>query len=1010
MKNQPEQKLTNDWIADQLKNKGWKFVDCEKLQREGSDEPILKQNLRKSLEEINPNLKLTENEITEVLNELRLAPTTVNGNKKVLEYLKYGINVKFDEDKVVKNIKLIDYENPKNNEFIVSREVHFSGNERIRADIILFVNGIPLANIEGKNPASPHATWENARNQIKRYERQVPDLYKYAQIGVAVGALGKYFPIIPWQENPPVYEWKEKDKSNNEALVEFLKAERVIDFIRNYTFIREEHGEATKVMARYMQYRAANKIFNRVIGNMRGEEERNKGLIWHWQGSGKTFTMIFAAHKLRWDKTLENPTIFFIIDRVDLEEQLMRETAALDLNFGVDKVGSINELQELIKADNYKGRRGAFITLIHKFDPNNDDWIPEDIEKEVKSGDRKKTIAERKNVIAFLDEVHRTQYGTLSAQMKSILNNAFFFGFTGTPIAEDDRDTYREFGYPIDDEEYLDRYFIDQSQEDGFTVPIVFEPRVDKVEFAKDELQVVLDEFLSNDEIEELDEDTLRELVSDKLGSRELFLENKDRIEKIAEDMVGHFKEQVEDRFKAMVVAGSRRACVLYKKAFDKYLEEDETEVVMSFQAQEKDNVIRDFKEEWQNRQSGKDFKASRDKIIKSYKEKETPKILIVTDMLLTGFDAPALQTMYIDKPMKKHNLLQAIARVNRPYKDVKEAGVVVDYVGVLKNTKRAIENYYDLDDVSHAVMDYEMLGEVMTGLINSMKDIFGDAPKEVDRDDLSEAVDKLRSEGNLEQEFLNSYREARKVFELLGSHESKLDFLDEYRWFTAIYSYYMKLKGSDSSEKSQTEKYFRKTVDVIQKEVSVDRIEKDLPAFKLDNEYLNDLEESKANKKEKVMNIVFGLERKVLVQDRRDPVLESVSEKVQALIRKWREKSIDYEEVYDEGVEIIDEIEEKRSEKDKLGLSDVEHGIFMTLEDFLVDLSEDKISKLSKSLYENIDDYMLEGWIDNSVLRQKLRRGVKEFSRKMKVNHELNLSEMNKLYKSLLEKIENYG
>lgn len=1010
MKNQPEQKLTNDYLIKQLQKKGWKFVDSKELKRKSLDESLLKENLRDSLERINPNLNLTENEITEVFNELKLAPTIAKGNKKVLEYLKYGISVKFDEDKVVKNISLIDYENPNNNEYIISKEINFSGSDRIRTDIILFVNGIPLVNIEGKNPASPHASWEDAKNQIKRYEGQVPDLYKYIQIGVAVGAVAKYFPIIPWKDDSPVYEWKERGKSNTQAIVEFLQTSRVIDFIRNYTFIREEHGESTKVMARYMQYRAADKIYRRVVGNMRGEEERNKGLIWHWQGSGKTFTMIFAAHKLRWDKSLENPTIFFIIDRVDLEDQLLEETAALDLHFGIDKVQSVNDLQEIIKADDYKGKRGAFITLIHKFDPNNNDWIPENIEKKVEEGGGKKTIAQRKNVIAFLDEVHRTQYGTLSAQMKSILQNAFFFGFTGTPIAEEDRDTYREFGYPIDDEEYLDRYFIDQSQKDGFTVPIVFEPRVDKVQFAKDELQVVLDEFLSNDDIEDLDEETLRELVSDKLGSRELFLENKDRIEKITDDIVDHFKDQVEDRFKAMVVAGSRRACVLYKQVFDKYLDEDETEVVMSFQAQESDEIIQSFKKEWNDRHSNKDFKSARNDIIRSYKEKENPKILIVTDMLLTGFDAPLLQTMYIDKPMKKHNLLQAIARVNRPYKQVKEAGVIVDYVGVLKNTKKAIESYYELDDVSHAVMDYEMLGEMMSGLINNMKNIFGGAPDEIERNDLSGAVDKLRSDNNIEQEFLNSYREARKIFELLGSHESKLDFLDEYRWFSAIYSYYMKLRGSDDEKKSETEKYFRKTVDIIQKEVSVDRIEKDLPAFNLDTDYLDELEESKTSEKEKVMNIVFGLERKVLVQDRRDPVLESVSEKVQALIRKWREKSIDYEEIYDEGVEIINEIEEKRLDKEELELSDVEHGIFMVLENTLDIDNEKKIADLSKSLYEDIKDLMLEGWINNSVLRQKLRRNIKEFSRKIKVNHDLDLSEMNELYKSLLEKIENYG
>jgi type I restriction enzyme R subunit len=1006
--NQPEYKLTTDHIREQLETAGWKFVPSSELVREGTDEPLLEENLREALRRINKDLNITEEEINEAVQRLKLGNPTAEGAKKILQFLKYGIGIKFEASKIVENVRFIDYANPDNNEFIISREVSFRGKERIRADIVLYVNGIPLVNIEGKNPAALSATWEDAYKQIKQYERDVPELYKYAQLGVAADVGAKYFPIAFWQNDVRTYEWKEEDKEGLDALSLMLQPHRLIDFVRNYIFIREENGEFGKVVARYMQHRASEKICERVTANIEGKDEKNKGLIWHWQGSGKTLTMIMAAHKLYYDQKLENPTIFFIIDRQDLEEQLSAEVAALDLNFKAETIENIKSLQETVKADDYKGKRGAFITLVHKFNPEKD-WIPENIKKEVEAGDREGTIAERKNVIAFLDEVHRTQYGTLAGQMKDVLKNAFFFGFTGTPIAQKDKDTYKEFGYPVDEEEYLDRYFIDESQADGFTVPIIFEPRDDKLNVSTEELKKILEEQTGEDVMEDYEEGKLKGEAAKQVDSVKVFLESEKNIRKKSKDIAEDFKQRIDGRFKAMVVAGSRKACVLYKKALDELLGEEASEVVMTFDRNDKKEIIRDYYGEWQKKYTGNDNKKICDEIVRKYKEEETPKILIVTDMLLTGFDAPILQTMYFDKPLKEHKLLQAIARVNRVYKDVKEAGVVVDYVGIIKKAKKAISDYYKTEKISHAVFDYEDLLEKFSELVKEMEKIIGSTPTEITRDKLNEAMEELR-EPKKEEDFVSLYKEARKIFELLGSNEKKLKFLNQYKWLSSVFAYHSKLKGEgDKEEKARAEKYFQDTLKIIHDTVSIQEIKRDLPSFKLDKEYFEKLRESQSSKKEKVNNLVFGLERLVLVEKAQDPILLSVYEKVEELVRKWREKSVDYEELYDYGVEIIGEIEEKKSEQEEMNLSVLEYGIYLKLKDFLKKKSQKELAKLSQKLYGLIKDDLVEGWIDNSVLNKRVLSNTRDFARKIKVAERMSMEEMKKLYNNLASLIENH-
>ena len=992
-----EKVLVEDYIVDRLREKGWSFVPAEELEREDYDEPLLIPNLIRALRRVNPNLAIGEEEIRQVINELKFAGIGIEGAKKILNFLKSGVPVKFEKERVVRYVKLFDFDEIEKNDFIVSRQVRYRGREDIRVDIILYVNGIPLVNIECKNPTNPAESWYNAYEQIKDYEKKVPELYKYVQIGVAAESVARYFPIVPWQDEVWTYEWKVKGKDSIDSLVEMLSRETLLDLIRNFLFFRIEFGNATKVIARYMQYRAANKMVKRVLDKLKGIEDKNKGLIWHWQGSGKTLTMIFAANKLYYARELENPTIFFIVDRIELEEQLYKEFTSLDI-VEPETIGSIRELKKVLSHDDYRGKRGIFITLIHKFRHQELKDLQEELE-EISRG--KETIMSRRNVIAFIDEGHRTQYGLLAAQMKSILKNAFFFALTGTPISKRGRDTFLEFSYPPE-ENYLDRYFIADSIEDGFTVKIAYQPRLDDLHLKVEMLETFLEvEF---EELPEEIREEVEERVRKRLNAIKLFLENPERIDKIAKDIAEHFKENVDGKFKGMVVTGSRKACVLYKKALDKHLPPNYSEVVMTYTSDDP-KVIQDYHEELRERFRGKDDDQIRKEIVERFKEEDFPKILIVTDMLLTGFDAPILQTMYLDKPLKEHRLLQAIARTNRPYKGVKEAGLIVDYVGILKEFKRALEMYSE-EDIKGVLYSLEDLREEFNQRMDEILEMFGGIPRNYDRENLLNAIEILTADPQREEDFVESYKKLRKVFELLGPDEIKLRRFEDYKWISAIYIYYLKTVQRRKYE-GYVRKYFEKTVKFVHRTTEVKKLE-EMPLIVFDEQYLRNLEEKVKSRKEKAANVLFTLNRFVLVDRHKSPIYESLAERVEKLVKLWREKMKDYERIYREGVKIFEEIQMLRRRQKELSFSDMEYSILLTLENQF-GRSEGLVEEV-RGLSEKLRNLMFPGWISQVTARKKVEVEVRRFVRRYRKKYGLSLKEMDELYERIIEGVMNYG
>lgn len=1000
------------YFIEELFKLGWVHTPGSMLARTGTDEPLIISDLLNAIRKLNKNKNISEDDVQKTVNELKLIVTGVNGAKRILEYYKDGIPIKYETDKVVKYTSLFDYENISNNNFVVSNQVHNKGANSITNDLILYVNGIPLVNIELKDPTNPAESWKNAYNQIKDYERIVPELYKYCQIGVAAEASARYFPIVPWEEQTKTYLWRvEKDNATDldeiDAVIQMLNPSTLLQIIKDFLFVRSERSQDSKVIVRYMQFDAVNKIYNRVKENYEGKSEKNKGLIWHWQGSGKTLEIIFSANKLFQYEALANPSIYIIVDRDDLQTQLSDEYHFLDIK-KPQVISSIRSLKENIAADNYKGRRGIFIVLMHKFNPNEFNELVESLNKQ--TGD---TIKDRKNIVCFIDEGHRTQAGLLATQMRDIFQSAFFFAFTGTPVVRKGFNTYSEFCYPPE-EAYLDKYFISQSIKDGYTKRILHEPRLDKLHLDKENLDKFLNAAI--DEIPEEYREEVKEDVRTSLNKINTFLEMESRIEDIAADIAEHFKENLDDRFKALVVAGSRLACVRYKAALDKVLPKEYSEVIVSYD-RNKDRSpdrkeIYDYMVAVEENNHGKAYEDYRKETINNYKEEALPKILVVTDMLLTGFDAPQLQTMYLDKPLKEQRLLQAIARTNRPYKE-KEAGLIIDYVGIFKRIEKAFE-IYEREDIANSIINKDKLADDFIERIDKLSKIFKDVKREYDKETLTTTIKTITSGKTTELLFVQLYKELRRIYELLGNHKIKLEYLNEYKWLTAIYSYYIKVVLKDDEYEQYVKSFYKKTVDLIHQETEVEKIYKLPLQSSIDEDFIKRISEEAASKEYKASNFVFALNKFVLVDQHKNQIYESLIDRVDKLVKDWRSRVNQNEDISEQlssAEEILSEITDVQKKKDEFGLSDEEMSAWLVIKSQL-DIKENDVDMIKqiRELFDDLDKLKIPGWTKNTELRKSVETKLRQFLFvNVKPKYPMDLEKINSIHKSIREQLTGY-
>ncbi len=1001
-----EQSLEQQFI-ERLKAAGWKYIPGAGLERNSLGDVLLENSLKNAIERINKSTSISPEEITRKIHEFKMLPTTEQGMKHALQYIKFGQRVEDKKERILKDLNFIDFNNPDNNEFIVTNQpVYRAGDKEIRSDIMLYINGIPLVNIELKSPESARKSWLDAVTDIKAYEKKIPELFKYIQVGIGADVVSKYFPIVPWNgELPQMYQWKSIEETQDKTetglkpvstntkdlfdIIEMLEPARLLDIIKYYLFFREERGRKTKVICRYMQYRATDKIVKRVTGRISGKKEKDRGLIWHWQGSGKTLTMIFAANKLFQMREAANPSIFFIVDREELETQLFDEFGYLDLFSDIEPISSIEDLRKILKHDGYRGKRGVFVTLIHKFNPGqlrDFESGMKAIEEEIKaSGSSASTIAGRKNVICLIDEGHRSHYGILSAQMKSIFKSGNLFAFTGTPIANRERNTYKEFEYG--DKLYLDRYFMEDSVRDGYTLEIVYQPRLtDEVHVDRELIKFFYDQE-DMDEINETMKEDVEKGVRERLNKINVVLENPEIIKLAAKDIAGHFKANLDGKFKAVVIAASRHACCLYKEELDKYFDEDETEIVMSMGQKESDPKIAAQYNRITEKYNEKDISEIKKKITPRFKDNadKSPKILIVTEMLITGFDAPVLQTVYLHKALKNYRLLQAIARTNRRYEE-KEAGLVIDYVGVLDDIDRAFKAYEEKDR-ENILYDFDKMADKFACTIEELKKLLkGKADfEDYNVQHLTSVLKFISSEDRRQAEFDEKYRQARRLYELLGSSEVKIKFLKEYKWLTAFYYYYKKNFGEPEKD-YYISKYFRRTLENIYKGTEIKGL-KELPGIRYDEARMRQLLAKSDPSEEKAANIIFALRKYILVDKAKNPIYEELADRVMRLIQEWQSNVKTYMEIIKAGNAIFDDKEAVENKQKELGLDNIEYVMFLRLKK--EKLSDEDAVECMKQVKEKIreeGEYLLE-YISNPEIGKAVTQIIRRIFRKKGYN-----------------------
>ena len=677
--------------AGQISGLGWHYLSAENLPRQ-PQEVLVEEHLHDAIIRLNPSITAQPNRVDDVLHRLRAiimsvrSDGLVKANEEFAAWITGEKSMPFGENGEHVTIKLIDFEDLGQNQFVVTQQFTFrAGKTEKRADVILLINGIPLVLIESKTPVRSSQSWLDGALQVHDdYEKNVPELfvpnvfsvatdgkeYRYGSIGAPVEIWG------PWR--PEIGDLLSGLQQIEMAVASMLRPNVILDLLANFTSYATEKGNRRiKIIARYQQVEGANKIVQRVVAG-----HPQKGLIWHFQGSGKSLLMLFAARKLRLHVALKNPTVIIVVDRIDLDTQISGTFYAADAP-NLVKADSRKELQDLLGSD----VRKIIITTIFKF------------------GEAEGVLNNRSNIIVLVDEAHRTQEGDLGRKMREALPNAFLFGMTGTPINRVDHNTFYAFGAEEDGLGYMSRYGFDESVRDGATKPLHFETRLVQLHIDKEEIDKAFESLTGR--LDDLD----RENLAKTAARMSVLAKAPERVREICSDIAQHYQSKVAPNgLGAQVVTLDRESCVLYKQELDFHLPAEISDVVMTVNSGEDEYSAyrRDRDEE--------------ERLLDRFRDPNDPfKVLIVTSKLLTGFDAPILQAMYLDKPMRDHTLLQAICRTNRPYGDAKTHGLVVDYIGVFDDVARALQ--FDEHGITRVVSNFKELIDKLPGAIQQCLD-----------------------------------------------------------------------------------------------------------------------------------------------------------------------------------------------------------------------------------------------------------------------------------------------
>jgi type I restriction enzyme, R subunit len=885
-------------MLDVLQALGWVFVARKEMNdlrgtarmNEAIVEPLLVDGIRK----LNP--ELDEDAAREVAALVR----RINTDREMLNVLRRGVQYKRAPDQPTLDMTIVDSRDPSRNSYVVTEELALrtGGQREPRLDVVCLVNGIPLGAIENKNTEQP---LESAADDWRGYWADVPQLA--AQLAVAGCCNGLKFRVGPSGagELGRYHHWSDAwpltaEDPDDEMLVGLTGAfapHALVDLAVNFMVFETREGITTKKLARAHQYRAANKLVDRVLAG-----EFDRGIIWHATGSGKSLTMVFAARKLR-RVGLGDPTVLLVIDRTELDEQINETLTACEFD-DIQRPGSRKRLAALLTA----GGGGVIVVTMHKFDAS-------------MAG-----LLRRGEVIAFVDEAHRTQFGDFGVFMRSALPSAKLFGFTGTPIELDSkRSTRKVFSPRLDDgsfESYLDRYGFDQAIADGATVPVVYEPRLAQWRLSRTDLDArfdVLTAGLSEEERDALREQAAREKVIAKAP---------DRVSAVAADLAAQLRDRIAaSGFGALYVGVDREACALMAEGLTRHLQPDEYAVVMS--RSKKDSAPRpghvdlrrwhpavawervhgrpleedaaddpdgDAEEVREVVETEDEFFAATDRAaIKDYvrrvKRVNDPlKLLIVNAMLLTGFDAPPVQALALDRGLRGHTLMQAISRTNRRYPN-KDAGLVLDYWGVFDDLKSALHEFA-ASDLAGLAEDSDALIARLPGILDKALDLVAGAPPGSARRRMLWVVRHLTDHPKQAEEFEQAVRDAQSVYETLSPDPRLLAHMARYRELMEVW--YSWVRGS-RRDRLGSDELRHKTRLLVQESVGMDRLRDDLPAATIDAEFLTKLNEDQTlTPEEKATDIEAALVHETVVRGEDDPRARALAERL-ARLRRRRER-----------------------------------------------------------------------------------------------------------------------
>ena len=925
---------------------GWKYVAPEDLKREQSD-VLVESMLKEALIRLNPEIKEDPSRADEVIYKIRSlilpcqAHDLVTYNELFKKLVFENNSFPFGENGRMVPIKIfgtITKEELALNEYVVTEQwVYPMSNGGKRLDVVLLVNGIPMVIGELKTPVRSAISWADGASDILDYEKSIPQMFVTNVMNFATeGKCFRYGAI-----NAPINLWGPWHTTENKqegtlvdvkaAIEDMLTPERVMDIFQFFTlFATDKKHRKYKIISRYQQYEGANAIVERVINGY-----PKKGLIWHFQGSGKSLLMVFAAEKLRMIPELKNPTVVIVDDRIDLETQITATFNASDIP-NLTSAGTKEELISFFEGD----MRKILITTIFKF------------------GEVDKMLNDRSNIIVMVDEAHRTQEGNLGEKMRLALPNAFFFGLTGTPINRIDRNTFNTFGAVEDKSGYMSKYSFSDSIRDKATLPLQFEPVPIDMHINQEAINQEFDEMtkeLSNEQKKEL---------SKKVNIKAIFYDPK-RIEKVCKHIVKHYRSKIEPNgYKGQIVCYDRECCIRYKEEIDKLMDKNESTVVIDTNNDKEDRF--------------KEFRRDRDeegRVLDQFRDPNNPlKLVIVTSKLLTGFDAPILQVMYLDKPMKDHTLLQAICRTNRTYDDGKNYGLIVDYTGIFDNVAKALD--FDENTMRKIITNINEVKKQLPAILKKCLSYFIGVDRSIEGFDGLMAAQACLPTNKEKDAFAADYRVLNKIWNAISPDDFLIDYKDDYKWLSNVYE---SVKPVDGTGTLIWNTLGPKTIELIHNNILVSDAKEDEDILTLDADLIDTFIEKNGSVENAAKKIEISIVARILSHNS-EGKYKKLGEKLEELRQKHEQALLTSIEFLKALLELAKEVAnaekevvpEEEQDKGKAALTELFNGLKNNSTPIIVE-------RIVKDIDEVVKVVRFDGWQNTTTGKQDVKKELRK-------------------------------